>query len=400
MILRNTFIITAALCIMTSLSGRSETTNTNTERAALMINAIYDNYGIDGSKLLRENHPSDNRYKASYLANTTDKQPSNPYSYLWPFSGTLSAAVACYETTRNESWLKLIDETVMPGLQRYYDNGRQPAAYSSYISDAPASDRFYDDNIWLALDFVDLYSATGNKKWLDKSSEIWKFIESGRDSKLGDGIYWCEQKKGSKNTCSNAPAAVLALKLYKATGSNEYLTAGTQLYDWTKANLQDPADGLYFDNKSLDGKVQKHKFAYNSGQMLQAAALLYDITRKPEYLAEAQRLSKACYDHFFSVNDKNPIGPEKFINKGDIWFTAIMMRGFMELYRIDGNDEYVNAFIQNLDYAWRNLRDGYTGLMNSDWRGLDIDSRKWLLTQAAFAEMFARAGSVKTGQSK
>lgn len=400
MILRNTFIITAALCIMTSLSGRSETTNTNTERAALMINAIYDNYGIDGSKLLRENHPSDNRYKVSYLANTTDKQPSNPYSYLWPFSGTLSAAVACYETTRNESWLKLIDETVMPGLQRYYDNGRQPAAYSSYISDAPASDRFYDDNIWLALDFVDLYSATGNKKWLDKSSEIWKFIESGRDSKLGDGIYWCEQKKGSKNTCSNAPAAVLALKLYKATGSKEYLTAGTQLYDWTKANLQDPADGLYFDNKSLDGKVQKHKFAYNSGQMLQAAALLYDITRKPEYLAEAQRLSKACYDHFFSVNDKNPIGPEKFINKGDIWFTAIMMRGFMELYRIDGNDEYVNAFIQNLDYAWRNLRDGYTGLMNSDWRGLDIDSRKWLLTQAAFAEMFARAGSVKTGQSK
>lgn len=400
MILRNTFIITAALCIMTSLSGRSETTNTNTERAALMINAIYDNYGIDGSKLLRENHPSDNRYKASYLANTTDKQPSNPYSYLWPFSGTLSAAVACYETTRNESWLKLIDETVMPGLQRYYDNGRQPAAYSSYISDAPASDRFYDDNIWLALDFVDLYSATGNKKWLDKSLEIWKFIESGRDSKLGDGIYWCEQKKGSKNTCSNAPAAVLALKLCKATGSKEYLTAGTQLYDWTKTNLQDPADGLYFDNKSLDGKVQKHKFAYNSGQMLQAASLLYDITRKPEYLAEAQRLSKACYDHFFSVNDKNPIGPEKFINKGDIWFTAIMMRGFMELYRIDGNDEYVNAFIQNLDYAWRNLRDGYTGLMNSDWRGLDIDSRKWLLTQAAFAEMFARAGSVKTGQSK
>lgn len=365
-----------------------------------MINAIYDNYGIDGSKLLRENHPSDNRYKASYLANSTDKQPSNPYSYLWPFSGTLSAAVACYETTRNELWLKLIDETVMPGLQRYYDNGRQPAAYSSYISDAPASDRFYDDNIWLALDFVDLYSATGNKKWLDKSLEIWKFIESGRDSKLGDGIYWCEQKKGSKNTCSNAPAAVLALKLYKATGNKKYLMAGTDLYDWTKANLQDPADGLYFDNKSLDGKVQKHKFAYNSGQMLQAAALLYDITRKPEYLAEAQRLSKACYDHFFSVNDKNPIGPKKFINKGDIWFTAIMMRGFIELYRIDGNYEYVDAFIQNLDYAWRNLRDGYTGLMNSDWHGLDIDSRKWLLTQAAFAEMFARAGSVKTGQSK
>lgn len=107
---------------------------------------------------------------------------------------------------------------------------------------------------------------------------VWRFIESGTDDKLGYGIYWCEQKKNGKNTCSNAPGSVYASKLFLATGDSSYLQAGIRLFEWTKENLQDPADGLYFDNKSLNGEIGRAKFAYNSGQMMQSAALLYRIT--------------------------------------------------------------------------------------------------------------------------
>ena len=144
----------------------------------------------------------------------------------------------------------VLDGRVLPGLAQYLDTTRMPAAYASYINTAPASDRFYDDNVWLGIDFCDIYEATGDKKYLAEAEMIWKFIESGTDDVLGGGIYWCEQQKHSKNTCSNAPGTVYALKLYAATGDERYLARGKALYAWTKEHLLDPEDGLYFDNVS------------------------------------------------------------------------------------------------------------------------------------------------------
>ena len=66
-----------------------------------------------------------------------------------------------------------------------------------------------------------------------------------------------------------------------------------------------------------------------------------------------------------------------------------MMRGFMELYLIDGNPEYMNAFDRNLNYAWNSMRDPETGLFSEDWSGKTHKDRKWLLTQNAMAEMYA-----------
>ena len=75
---------------------------------------------------------------------------------------------------------------------------------------------------------------TGKQAYLEKAKLIWKFILSGKDDVLGGGIYWCEQKKESKNTCSNAPGAVFALKLFQATQDDAYLKEGKELYEWTK----------------------------------------------------------------------------------------------------------------------------------------------------------------------
>lgn len=119
-------------------------------------------------------------------------------------------------------------------MEEYFDTRREPFAYSSYISSQPLSDRFYDDNVWLGIDFTDSYRMTGKQAYLEKAKLIWKFILSGKDDVLGGGIYWCEQKKESKNTCSNAPGAVFALKLFQATQDDAYLKQGKDLYEWTK----------------------------------------------------------------------------------------------------------------------------------------------------------------------
>ena len=256
-------------------------TSPNAERAQQTLDALYKNYAAPNTCLLRENYPSDQNNKATYLASEEQAKRHNEYSYLWPYSGTFSAVNALLESTGNKKYKKLLENKVLPGLEEYFDTRREPFAYSSYISNQPLSDRFYDDNVWLGIDFTDSYRMTKKQAYLEKAELIWEFILSGKDEVLGGGIYWCEQKKESKNTCSNAPGAVFALKLFQATQDSTYLKQGKELYEWTKKNLEDPTDHLYFDNIALNKKIGRAKFAYNSGQMMQADEQpVADITSK------------------------------------------------------------------------------------------------------------------------
>jgi len=229
---------------------------------------------------------------------------------------------------------------------------------------------------------------TKNPGYLKKSIETWKFVISGWDDKLGGGIYWCEQKKESKNTCSNAPGSVLALKLYEATNDTAFLNWGVRIYNWTKTNLQDTTDYLYFDNKSLSGKIGRQKYTYNSGQMLQAAAMLYKLTGQKMYHEEAKQIAKSAINHF-TENDTTAEGKQirLFKNTGN-WFNAILFRGYVELYQLDKNKEFVTIFEDNLDQLWNRVRDK-NGLFSKDWKGEKNDEYKWLLDQASLVEMWA-----------
>ena len=49
---------------------------------------------------------------------------------------------------------------------------------------------------------------------------------------------------------------------------------------------------------------------------------------------------------------------------------------------------------RSFTYAWDNARDD-NGLFNVDLSGVDKDGKKWLLTQAAMVEMYARLAPIK-----
>lgn len=391
-------LITVILSLAcTSQPKAADTETQRSERAQQTLDSLFCHYSVPQSFLLRETFPFDSRYTATYLATEEQNNQPNPYAYLWPYSGVFSAVNALMEAGDSDRYRRLLDERVLPGLEEYLDENRHPAAYASYIRTAPISDRFYDDNVWLGIDFTDIYAMTHSEPYLEKAKLIWDFILSGTDNKLDGGIYWCEQKKESKNTCSNAPGAVYGLKLFQATGDSAYFRQGKAWYEWTKHKLQDTTDHLYFDNIRLDGKIGRAKFAYNSGQMMQAASLLYKITGDSDYLTQAQALAEACYGYFFHDFTGKDGKTFRLINRGDVWFTAVMLRGFIELYHLDKNSAYIDAFAQNLDYAWQHSRDE-RGLFHVDFSGEKKERKKWLLTQAAMVEMYARMAAL--GNSK
>lgn len=157
-----------AFTILTTACGATKNKNiTDTpfySHATETLDSIYSHYGVDGSFLLLENFPDDQNYRATYLASDDSARHDGlRFSYLWPFSGTLSAVNAIYEASDDKTYIDLFDDRVLPGLEEYLDTLRSPAAYSSYITSSPVSDRFYDDNVWLGIDFTDMYAASGKK---------------------------------------------------------------------------------------------------------------------------------------------------------------------------------------------------------------------------------------------
>ena len=122
---------------------------------------------------------------------------------------------------------------------------------------------------------------------------------------------------------------------------------------------------------------------------MQSASLLYQLTNNEMYLKEAQAIAAACHNYFFTEFTPEQGEPFRMLKKGDVWFAAVMLRGFIELYQIDGNRTYLDSFIKSLNYAWTHAREE-NGLFNTDFTGKECDKRKWLLTQAAMVEMYAR----------
>ena len=361
-----------------------KTENRQAVRAIELLDSILKHYDSGRPGLFYEHYPNI-RTRAAYLL-ADDTSGGDRVAFLWPSSGVWSAANALWKATGDTSARKLVECVLLPGLAAYLDTVRRPVAFQSYLSEAGLSDRFYDDNIWLGIDFLETYRLTDNPCYLDWARTIWTFLMSGRDSLMSDGLYWCEQQKKSKNCCSNAPAVVFALRLFEFTGDTAFLHTGQRLYRFTQSTLQD-TDGLYFDKVTLDGVVDRSKFAYNSGQMMQASALLFRATGDTLYLREARRIASAALP-FFSEPVRTGRDTVRLFRSRDVWFTALLLRGYAELYRTDRNPEYLRIFENYLSYAWECARYA-NGLLNSDAAGLRREECQWLLAQAAYAEMFA-----------
>lgn len=368
------------------LSARQYGGNLFFQRADSLLNTILTLYQVPKYGLLMETYPRNPKQQITYTANSDANLTQQEVSFLWPYSAMVSGCVSMYKISKADKYKELMDKQIKPGLDLYWDNTRKPACYQSYPTFAGKNDRYYDDNDWIALDCCDYYEATGKQEYLDKAIALHRYIYSGWSDELGGGIYWCEQKRTSKNTCSNAPATVLCLKLYKLTKDEKYLKQAEETYEWTKTNLRDPEDFVYWDNINLEGQIGYAKYTYNSGQMIQAGVLLYQITGKEAYLQDAQQTAKGAYEYFCRLQ-QTPKGEMRFYPDSP-WFNVILFRGLKVLYQTDHNPTYIKAMIDNADFAWRWTRDS-NGLFSNDWSGNKSNQFKSLLENACMIELFA-----------
>ena len=301
-----------------------------------------------------------------------------PYEVMW--GNGVQHSVLTFATKYEPEKYKPILYDFSEALQKYWDKDAPIPGFDAYFASKTDDDKYYDDNAWLVLSFVEAYDVTKDARFLGWAEQTQNFVLSGYDEKLGGGLYWHQQKKESKNTCVSGPAAAAALDLYRVTGDKTDLAQAKQLYNWTCDKLQDK-DGLFWDNIALDGKIGKAKFTYNTALMLRNNIELWKVTNDQKYLDEARRIADASLEYWTRAGGNFGDDP-KFNN----WLCEALLM----TYQATDDTKYLNAVRRHADYGYRHGRDKSDGGYWNNWSAASHapDERKTMIENASVARTF------------
>ena len=308
-------------------------------------------------------------------ANVESGKQQHP-AFMWGVGVQLSALAAAADL-EPERFLKPM-RNYADAIQVYWLEHDGIAGFDVQPGPKP-SDRYYDDNAWLVLALAEVHELTKDKKYLDRAAATFRFVMSGEDDKLGGGLYWHENNRNSKNTCTNAPAIVSALRLHQLTREDSYLETAKELHAWTRKNLQSE-DGLYWDNIKLDGRVDRRTFSYNSALMIRASCLFHEITGDEAHLEEARRIARASEKRWVRENGA-------VADSGR--FAHLLLESFLALHEQDKDPRWREIVSRCLVHLHDKTRDG-NGRYPNHWerRRPEPVKETLLLNQASPARIY------------
>lgn len=217
-------------------------------------------------------------------------------AFNWSVGVYLSALNAAAEV-EPESW--------KPRLRAYVDaagsywNATPPVPGYDVLPGPKPKDRYYDDNAWMVMALLESAEALNDPVLVARAADTLTFVLSGEDDVLGGGLWWHEDRRESKHTCSTSPGASAALALHAVRPSDPLVETAERLHAWVLAKLQDPADGLMWDCVRVDGSVDKTKWSYNTALTLRTALDLWKATGRACYREQADRLAQASLARWY-----------------------------------------------------------------------------------------------------
>jgi len=195
---------------------------------------------------------------------------------------------------------------------------------------------FYDDMEWWALACLRAYDATGDVEYKNAADQLWSWIKVGWTAVKNGGIMWASGSADSKNACSNAPAAIIAARLYQLDKKEDDLVWAKKIYTWMKNYVVEPARGVVWD--AYGNTSENALYTYNQGTWLGACLELYQITKEQVYLNDAVRTAN------YVMNDQVKFSPSGILrgeNSGDGGlFKGIFIRYMSQLLLKKAVDAY------------------------------------------------------------
>jgi mannose/cellobiose epimerase-like protein (N-acyl-D-glucosamine 2-epimerase family) len=276
--------------------------------------------------------------KSGLYATAIDKKSPD---YIWGSGVMFSAVVGA---ARHDPKYKSIMRKFFDGMESYWDTKVKIPGYEPAPTGGGGSDKYYDDNAWMVMMFLEAYEISGESRYLKRAEEVLDFVMSGWDEEAGGGIWWHEKHKdGSKNTCVNGPAAVGCFRMAKFSDPKKAakrIADGGKIVKWTTETLRAP-NGLFADAINVTtGKKNPDQLTYNAALMLRAYISLYALTGEDLYLDEAKLMGKAA---------DGLLSRETGAYRDPLKWSHLMVEADLELYRWTKEDYLLKRAKTNCD---------------------------------------------------
>jgi predicted alpha-1,6-mannanase (GH76 family) len=278
----------------------------------------------------------------NYLVHSTHANSDSintGFNYWW-MAHALDVFVDGYARTQDETYknkMKLIRNGMLSSGGNSLKNG------------------YFDDMEWMGLACLrasEVYASYPN--WKTDAISLWNWIKAGWNDNHGGGIQWVDTQPASKNACSNAPAIILAARLYEKTGESDYLDWAKKIFDWMNGNLIFETTGLVKDG--FGNEQHSWTLTYNQGTWIGACLELYKITNEQKYYDIAMRTAD------YVLDDREKFSPYGILynNEGGDdggLFKGIFMR-YLSQWILSGKldqvreDKFVGYFIENGKSLW------------------------------------------------
>ena len=259
--------------------------------------------------------------------------------WLWPQAYEIAGVEDAYDRYPRADIQKLIDELLVTLL---VENPKG------------VTDGWNDDLAWVALAMARGYRITGNADHLTSAKTYWDAAyKRGWNTDDNDGGILEVQGEYAKCTLSNAPFVPSAVVIYQAdpVGNAAYLQKAKEIYAWNRVHLVDLDTGQV--NECMhQTTLSQSTNAYNSGLMLNAAAILYRITGTKQYYDDAVLFANFQLKRYKIMDadypNNGPFGGDQF------------MRGLSNFARWNGLWDQHSAWLTaSATAAWTSRRTDY-----------------------------------------
>ena len=292
--------------------------------------------------------------------NYFNEKNTNANFHYWPQAHALDVLVDAYKRTNKPEYKTYMD--------KWFTGVRQKNG-NTFINE------FYDDMEWNALAMLRAFDATGDAKYKEAVETVWADIKTGWNGTMGGGIAWRKAMPYYKNTPANAPAAILAARLYKKFNNTADLDWSKKIYTWLKDSLYNKSTGWVYDgiNNDNDGKRNTTwKFTYNQGTFIGAALELYTITNDAGYLNDALQAANFTLSDNTLTNFTDNLLRDEGGGDGGL-FKGVFVRYLTELIQAPGlvssdKQRYINYLRHNARTLWTTGTDKNVLLFGPYWK--------------------------------
>jgi hypothetical protein len=310
-------------------------------------------------------------------------------SFLWPFSQAIAATVSLSHIRGQNAKAAFSTGSLLHGLQKYLSSA-PPLALSStealqslphYTATIAAAGSgattYYDDNDWVGIEMARLYELTHDEAALSLAEEIFAFEQAGWSTSTtavcpGGIPHSDSETDDNRSTISTAPAAELAVQLYRDTGNAGYLQFAEIAYAWVRSCLL-TSSGLYADHIEANGELDPEIWSYTQGVMIGAGALLYQATGNYGYINEAAE----------TANIAVAACPLEILAAENPFFASVFLRNLIYLDSLLHNPMGIALANQYVNWALSSLHEP-NGLYLAAEGG-----KPTLLGQSAVAQIYA-----------